>query len=177
MEIDKDISGNVTLIHCMGDNVHAQTCPSGGCTYETYQNKVKPEEYIGKVIYNSDTLGGFIRATQSAWFFWVVVGCPLAVLFILSIFDVIKAAKMKEIPDYLKDKPSENVIDAETVNNDGKITKTKSLYQSKMEEEAYKEASMKLKEQLKNEMRAMLEEAKKAKEAENKDKENNEEKK
>lgn len=104
VEIDKDASGNITAIYTFGDNPESQTCPSWvssqvPCTYPANRDTILPENYIGKLVVVSDSLGGFISVVQSSWFFFVAVGVPLGVLFIWSLVDIYKATKYKEEPE------------------------------------------------------------------------------
>jgi len=76
-----------------GDNLKAQTCPSGGCAQDYRDPEVKEEYYIGKVTYHSVGLGKALQIVQSTWFIPVTVLVPLTAIAVLSAVDLVKQAK------------------------------------------------------------------------------------
>jgi hypothetical protein len=79
-----------------GDNLHAQTCPSGGCSQDYRDPEVKEEYYIGKVTYHSIALGKSLQIVQSDWFIPVTVLVPLTAIAVLSAIDLVKQAKKEK---------------------------------------------------------------------------------
>lgn len=153
MEIDYDqTTGEPTTIYCMGDNVHAQTCPVSGCDYEANRNVVKPSAVIGKVIYVSSFIGAIIYGMSSGWFFLICVGIPLLIIIIWSVLDIIKAAKYKEAPDYLQTSANNEVKQKYKDIMKAKLKGEIKLTHSNIENEAIEEQKRLLKEKIKKDL-------------------------
>ena len=82
----------------LGDNLNAQTCPSGGCNPETNFDYVEGEYVLGKVVGQSYAFGQFFKVTSNPIAIAAVAVVPLLYVFISSVVDVVKNSKLKEDP-------------------------------------------------------------------------------
>jgi len=89
MEIGKDTDGSY-IFYTRGDNLNAETCPNHVCA-DTYRDTVPEKYYLGKIVYHSNTLGGFLSLAQSMWFIPVCCLLPLLLIVISSLVDLLKA--------------------------------------------------------------------------------------
>lgn len=80
----------------LGDNLHAQTCPVGGCNPETNYDYVEGQYVLGKVVGQSYAFGQFFKAASNPIAIAAVAVIPLLYVFISSVVDVIRVSKMKE---------------------------------------------------------------------------------
>jgi signal peptidase I len=94
MEIAKASDGTY-IFYTRGDNLNAQTCPNNSCP-ETYRDTVYEKDYIGKIVYHSDVLGGFLSTAQQSWFVPVACLVPLLIIAVSSLVDLLKATKEEE---------------------------------------------------------------------------------
>ena len=164
-EIDYDASGGVISLRTDGDNANAETCPlATGCSYPNYFDYVLPADVVGKVIYSSVALGSLIDVTTSDWFFWVAVATPLSVLLIWSVIDVIKAAKMNDVPEYLADGTSVSSETGEKLTKEQQTELLKEQYKKEIKANTkqrgliQQEIINEQKEKLKNEIKEHLKE-------------------
>jgi hypothetical protein len=80
----------------LGDNLNAQTCPSGGCDPETNYDYVEGQYVLGKVVAQSYAFGQFFKITSNPFAIAIVAVIPLLYIFVSSVVDVVKNAKLKE---------------------------------------------------------------------------------
>lgn len=80
----------------LGDNLNAQTCPSGGCNPDINFDIVKGEYVLGIVVYQSTLLGQIVQVGTNPLAIVGVVLIPLLYVFFSSVADIIRHGKMKE---------------------------------------------------------------------------------
>jgi hypothetical protein len=88
-----DNSGTLTF-YCKGINI-LNSNQSNLADRKTGYNTVTEKNVMGKVVLSSSALGLFISTMQNTAIMAVIVFVPLGLIFIWSIVDVIKAAKMQ----------------------------------------------------------------------------------
>lgn len=81
----------------LGDNLFAQTCPVGGCSYESSRDFVKASDVLGKVIGENRALGYLNKTmTEKPFVMVILVLIPLLFVFSSSLVDLIKQIKAGE---------------------------------------------------------------------------------
>lgn len=77
----------------LGDNLHAGTCPTGGCIPTVHFDYVEARYVIGKVIGQSRIFGTIYYVASNPWFIAVFAVIPLLIVLIASIKDLGKQVK------------------------------------------------------------------------------------
>jgi len=83
------------IFRCLGDNLHAENCPTSGCTVAN-SDYIEEKYVLGKVINVSPTIGTLHSFFTSPWVTFGLVLVPLGLIFLSSLKDFIKVAKGKE---------------------------------------------------------------------------------
>jgi hypothetical protein len=91
-------SDGTFIFYTRGDNLQAETCKgySGGTCSEATRDIVPEKYYLGKIVFHSDTLGGFLSTAQQIWFIPVCCLVPLLIIVITSLVDLIKVERSEQ---------------------------------------------------------------------------------
>lgn len=130
VDIESNAAGLVFV--CLGDNLQAETCPTGGCSMSNV-DRVPEADVLGKVIDKSVAIGSAYRFLSNPVTMLLLVLVPLGALVVLSAFDFVKALKTKETAS-ANEAPLLSKEDIEAIKNEAKQVLLEQMKQQAKEE-------------------------------------------
>ena len=93
--IDVTFENNQYYFKALGDNLNAQTCPTGGCNPDIHYDIVEGRDVLGVMVGKSPFFGQVVSVSTNPLVIAGVAIIPLFYVFISSVADIVKHSKMK----------------------------------------------------------------------------------